>query len=400
MATTETGHHANRFYVDQDGNPHLNGSSLYLDESGNAFSGSTQQLGDDDTLTFGAATSMSWDTTDANANEFLIQLPTGGAVDVPVIVIGQGVESVDLGLYDGVTEPRVAIFGIGAVATGPVIEFRKARGTVAAPTVVTSADDIGQVDFYAAVAAGEYVRSAQILAECTGTVATTRGPGVLTFKTATDAAPSVLTTALTISAAQLVTAAAGITATTGNVTISAGSAVLGEATLPAGTSCYIGRDNTGDTNVNALTGKTVNLQVNGADIVTVSATVLSFTGTIAATGARVTQSYHTNITSTNAVTVDSSLTVKEGIEEYEGDALAIVDEMDVVTYQHRRDLDPTGTKKLGIIAESVREPLAVDKIEGDDGAYPGVNLYSLLTLSTKAIQQLSRRLSAIEAKLN
>lgn len=40
MATAETGHHANRMYVDQDGNIHLNGSSLYLDESGTAFSGS------------------------------------------------------------------------------------------------------------------------------------------------------------------------------------------------------------------------------------------------------------------------------------------------------------------------------------------------------------------------
>ena len=39
MATTETGHHANRGYFDQDGNFHVNGSSIYLDESGTAFSG-------------------------------------------------------------------------------------------------------------------------------------------------------------------------------------------------------------------------------------------------------------------------------------------------------------------------------------------------------------------------
>lgn len=39
MATAETGHHADRMYVDQDGNLHLNGSSIYTDESGTAVSG-------------------------------------------------------------------------------------------------------------------------------------------------------------------------------------------------------------------------------------------------------------------------------------------------------------------------------------------------------------------------
>lgn len=38
MATTEVGHASNRCYTDQDGNLHMNGSSLYLDESGTAFS--------------------------------------------------------------------------------------------------------------------------------------------------------------------------------------------------------------------------------------------------------------------------------------------------------------------------------------------------------------------------
>lgn len=41
MATSEFGHHPNTFYVDQDGNPHLNGSTMYLDESNNGLSAST-----------------------------------------------------------------------------------------------------------------------------------------------------------------------------------------------------------------------------------------------------------------------------------------------------------------------------------------------------------------------
>src|SRR3990167_4349046 len=162
---------------------------------------------------FGSVGKISWDTTDANANELLIQLPAGGAVDVPVIVIGQAIEGVDLGLYNGVTEPRLAIFSSGAVTTGPVLEMRKARGTTASPTVVTSGDDLGTISFYGAVAAGEYVLGASIEADMAGTIATTRGPSTLTFKTATDAAPSVLTTAMTISAAQVVTIASGVSVT-------------------------------------------------------------------------------------------------------------------------------------------------------------------------------------------
>src|SRR4051812_18118624 len=39
MPATEAGHHANRAYTDQDGNLHLNGATLYADESGTAISG-------------------------------------------------------------------------------------------------------------------------------------------------------------------------------------------------------------------------------------------------------------------------------------------------------------------------------------------------------------------------
>lgn len=53
MATTEAGHHPNRFYVDHGGNPHLNSSSLYLDESGTALSAA--ELGALDGITATAA---------------------------------------------------------------------------------------------------------------------------------------------------------------------------------------------------------------------------------------------------------------------------------------------------------------------------------------------------------
>ena len=174
----------------------------------------------------GSAARFSWDTTDANANELLLQLPAGGATDVPVLVIGDTLESDDLGLFNGVVSTTLALMGSTATATGPSLNFRKSRGTNSSPTVVTSGDDMGSLDFYGAVAAGEYVRGARILAEMTGTVATTRGPGVLTFQTATDAAPSTLTTAMTIDAAQLVTLTAGLTVSAGAVDLSAATVTL------------------------------------------------------------------------------------------------------------------------------------------------------------------------------
>ena len=158
-------------------------------------------LADDQVLSFGGVVSMLWETQDANANELHIDLPTGGAVDVPVIVIGQGVTGVDLGQYNGVTEPRIALWGIGAVATAPIWEFRKARGTIAAPTAITSGDDLGSINAYACVAAGEWVLSAAIELDSEGVIATTRGPSLIKFRTSTDTAPSVLTTWMEINSA-------------------------------------------------------------------------------------------------------------------------------------------------------------------------------------------------------
>ena len=178
----------------------------------------------------GQTARFSWDTTDANANELLLQLPVGGATDVPVLIIGDTIESDDLGLFNGVVSSTVAIMGSTATATGPSLNFRKSRGTNSAPTVVTSGDDMGSLDFYGAVAADEYVRGARILAEMTGTVATTRGPGILTLQTATDAAPSVLTTGLTISAAQVVDLPAG------DLTIGTAGTTTGKMRLDGATS--------------------------------------------------------------------------------------------------------------------------------------------------------------------
>ena len=328
------------------------------------FSGGSSLLSitDDQSLVFGTGNDvkLAWGTSDANANELLLEMPAGTAVNVPVLVVGQSIRSVDLGLYNGVVDPRIALLGVGAVTTGTGLDFRKARGTAAAPTVVTAGDDLGTIRFYGCVANAEYVLGAEIRADAAATQATTRGPATLTFLTATDAAPSVLTAALILGKDQ-------------NVTIGGGAAT-----------------------------QTLTFDVATTDVVlSASAAALSFGAiTVNVTGTRWVQSYHTNITSTNAVTVDSSLRSKADVQDYTGDASAIVNAIRVVDFAHRIDVDPTGQRKLGVIAETIGEPLAINPIPdpSGDGEYPGVNLMALLALVVRNQQQQDARLVALETR--
>ena len=86
----------------------------------------------------------------------------------------------------------------GNTTTGFGLNFRKARGTVASPTVITTGDVLGTVTGYGYSGVGGYVAGAQIRFESTGTIASTRVPGKIVFATGTDATPSVLTDRMTI----------------------------------------------------------------------------------------------------------------------------------------------------------------------------------------------------------
>lgn len=55
MPTTEAGHNTNRYYADHDGNLHLNGAKLYVDESGQYIGAPAAVAANDDTLTVTAA---------------------------------------------------------------------------------------------------------------------------------------------------------------------------------------------------------------------------------------------------------------------------------------------------------------------------------------------------------
>ena len=183
----------------------------------------------DDNALFGIGTGntsrLSYDTTDANANAVMWQLPAGGGTDVPVIVIGPAIESVDFALYNGVVDTKVVLLGDGAVTTGPTVDFRSSRGTAGSPSTITAGDDLGSINAYGR-GSTTWRQSHRILFESDGTIGANRVPSSMLFQTATDACASVLTTALTIGKDQLVTAAAGFTVTAGNVIVTAGNVTL------------------------------------------------------------------------------------------------------------------------------------------------------------------------------
>ena len=85
-----------------------------------------------------------------------------------------------------------------ASADGFDENFRKARGTAAAPTVITTADELGVINFTGYGGAAGYITGAAIKGISSGTIADSRVPGKLSFWTGTDAAPSVLTERMTI----------------------------------------------------------------------------------------------------------------------------------------------------------------------------------------------------------
>lgn len=145
--------------------------------------------------------------------------------------------------------------------------------------------------------------------------------------------------------------------------------------------------------INWANGEVTITETDANTLTIAGATVVSFgANTLNATGTRILQSYHTNITSTNAVTVDSSLKSKvpESIHDYEKSATEILRDVRVIDYRHLDAIDPSQRRKLGIVAESLAEDLALVEIADpmhDGETYPGVNLMGLVALLVKQAQE-------------
>lgn len=133
-------------------------------------------------------------------------------------------------IYASVTAPatnaNLAMVSGVASSVGAQEAFFKTRATTAggpATTAVVTGDDLTQFRAFGADGTN-YVEAARIEFDTTGTIGTGRVPGLIRFSTGTDAATTVLTTALTIGADQSAVFAGAIT-NTGTLTM-AGTAVI------------------------------------------------------------------------------------------------------------------------------------------------------------------------------
>ena len=137
--------------------------------------------------------------------------------------------------------------------------------------------------------------------------------------------------------------------------------------------------------------------------VALGANNLTTTGTLSATGARITQAYFTNLTSSNAVTVDSWSASKYDITGYAKKALDVLGSVEVIQFRHNEDRDPSRRLKLGIRAENLMasEPLAtpVHDYGFGLGDGPSVDMMGLAALNTKGVQELLDRVRLLEAAL-
>lgn len=130
-----------------------------------------------------------------------------------VSVAGSGVSGVTLYVANTTgTDPRGFMSAQYSTDTnGARVHLRKARGTEATPVVIVTGDTLGRI-----IASGydgdTYEQMASIDFVSTGTIADGRVPTTIVFKTATDASPSVLTTALTLGANQVATFASTVSA--------------------------------------------------------------------------------------------------------------------------------------------------------------------------------------------
>jgi len=101
--------------------------------------------GDDVGLKFGAGgpVELKYNVDDANANALMLLFSEGGAVDVPVFVLGDVTADKDLGWYNGVVEPQLAIVdddgdsavGLGFNADDDARIILKGSGVLTLPAV-------------------------------------------------------------------------------------------------------------------------------------------------------------------------------------------------------------------------------------------------------------------------
>lgn len=163
------------------------GGSITIAASSGGVAGATGNVQFNNGGVFGANANFTWDDADAR-----LALGIGTVTPPVMLVVGDTIT----------TSPRgIMSWQSNNGAESARFQGRKSRGTFAAPTVIVTGDVLTRW-----IGAGydgtNYLEMASVEMNSTGTIAATRVPTTITFRTATDATPSVLTTALLIGADQ------------------------------------------------------------------------------------------------------------------------------------------------------------------------------------------------------
>jgi hypothetical protein len=174
--------------------------------NGNTFTTGTYTLTGTAGKTLNFLKSLTFDGTDGTTHTFPSTSATIARTDAAQDFTGN--QSIGLGATASPTaftvgdtstsSPRGIMSWQSNTGTdGARLHLRKSRGSFASPTVVVTGDTLGKI-----VATGydgsSFLEMASIAVNATGTIASTRVPTQIVFSTATNAAPSVLTTALTL----------------------------------------------------------------------------------------------------------------------------------------------------------------------------------------------------------
>lgn len=139
---------------------------------------------------------------------------------------------------------------------------------------------------------------------------------------------------------------------------------------------------------------------NAALAMWVAAGEVRIDGDIGDTTNRVTKLWTVDQDTTNAENVSSWGRSKVGIEAYTERALDIIGQIQVISAEHLRTLDPSGRRKLTVLAESINEPLVTPYGEyaGGLGQGPRVDMMGLAALNLKAIQELHNEVSDLKTE--
>jgi hypothetical protein len=111
----------------------------------------------------------------------------------------------------------------------------------------------------------------------------------------------------------------------------------------------------------------------------------------------------TGVWGAGAYTNGSDARIKEEIEPISS-SLEVVNKLNPVTFKYKEDWSSDRATQTGFIAQELQEALAdevyIDGVVNDTSEYMSVAYQNIIPILTKAIQELSAKVTALEAQLN